>query len=73
MEALRRMPAPARPEKIYGCEVWRKLDWLLKEDKEMLLVDRYPHLIAALLAVFDSQISGGKRYDLAEEGLRAVG
>jgi LmbE family N-acetylglucosaminyl deacetylase len=70
LEALRALPMEARPEKVYGCEVWRKLDWLLAEDKEMLKVDNYPHLISALLAVFDSQISGGKRYDLAEEGLR---
>ncbi len=70
LEALRAMPKDIRPKKVYGCEVWRKLDWLLHEDKEMLWVDQYPHLIGALLAVFDSQISGGKRYDLAEEGLR---
>lgn len=70
LEALRSMPKDQRPEKVYGCEVWRKLDWLLAQDKEMLKVDNYPHLISALLAVFDSQISGGKRYDLAEEGLR---
>jgi hypothetical protein len=27
-------------------------------------------MLRPLLGVFDSQISGGKRYDLAEEGLR---
>lgn len=70
LEALRSLPKEARPQRVYGCEVWRKLDWLLSEDKVMLWVDQYPHLIGALLAVFDSQISGGKRYDLAEEGLR---
>ncbi len=70
LDALRAMPMEHRPKKVYGCEVWRKLDWLLAEDKEMLKVDNFPHLISALLAVFDSQISGGKRYDLAEEGLR---
>lgn len=70
LEALREMPPEMRPEKVYGCEVWRKLDWLLAEDKEMLWVDKYPHLLRPLLGVFDSQISGGKRYDLAEEGLR---
>lgn len=70
LEALRQLPKEMRPQKVYGCEVWRKLDWLLAQDKEMLWVDQYPHLIGALLAVFDSQISGGKRYDLAEEGLR---
>ena len=70
LEALRQLPKEARPQKVYGCEVWRKLDWLLTDDKVMLWVDQFPHLISALIAVFDSQISGGKRYDLAEEGLR---
>ncbi|MDZ4287462.1 MAG: PIG-L family deacetylase [Prosthecobacter sp.] len=70
MEALRALPAEKRPQKVYGCEVWRKLDWLLSEDKAMLWVDKHPHLLRPLLGVFDSQISGGKRYDLAEEGLR---
>lgn len=70
LEALRSLPKEARPQKVYGCEVWRKLDWLLTGDKVMLWVDQYPHLIGALLSVFDSQISGGKRYDLAEEGIR---
>jgi hypothetical protein len=36
----------------------------------MLKVDKFSHLLRPLLGVFDSQISGGKRYDLAEEGLR---
>lgn len=70
LEAIRSLPMEQRPEKVYGCEVWRKLDWLLHEDKAMLWVDKYPHLLRPLLGVFDSQISGGKRYDLAEEGLR---
>jgi LmbE family N-acetylglucosaminyl deacetylase len=70
VEALRMLPKDKRPQKVYGCEVWRKLDWLLSEDKVMLWVDKHPHLLRPLLGVFDSQISGGKRYDLAEEGLR---
>jgi LmbE family N-acetylglucosaminyl deacetylase len=70
LEAIRALPVELRPKKVYGCEVWRKLDWLLSEDKAMLWVDKYPHLLRPLLGVFDSQISGGKRYDLAEEGLR---
>ena len=70
VEALRLLPKDRRPKKVYGCEVWRKLDWLLSEDKVMLWVDKHPHLLRPLLGVFDSQISGGKRYDLAEEGLR---
>lgn len=70
LEALRSLPLERRPARVYGCEVWRKLDWLLAEDKVMLKVDKHPHLLRPLLGVFDSQISGGKRYDLAEEGLR---
>jgi hypothetical protein len=70
IEAIRSLPMESRPKVVYGCEVWRKLDWLLTADKVMLKVDRYSHLLRPLLGVFDSQISGGKRYDLAEEGLR---
>lgn len=70
LEAIRATSKDARPKKVYGCEVWRKLDWLLSQDKAMLKVDKHPHLLRPLLGVFDSQISGGKRYDLAEEGLR---
>ena len=36
----------------------------------MLPVDKFPNMASPLIGVFDSQISGGKRYDLAEEGLR---
>lgn len=70
LEALRALPPEMRPEKVYGCEVWRKLDWPVNDDKVMLWVDKHPHMLRPLLGVFDSQISGGKRYDLAEEGLR---
>jgi LmbE family N-acetylglucosaminyl deacetylase len=70
LEAIRSMPKEMRPKQVLGCEVWRKLDWLLTDDKVMLWVDKFPHLLRPLLGVFDSQISGGKRYDLAEEGLR---
>lgn len=70
LEAIRSLPKDKRPKTVYGCEVWRKLDWLLTNDKVMLWVDKHPHLLRPLLGVFDSQISGGKRYDLAEEGLR---
>jgi hypothetical protein len=58
------------PAKVYGCEVWRDLDWLCREDRVAFDVSGRPHLSAALLGVFDSQISGGKRYDLAAEGRR---
>ncbi len=57
-------------ERIYGAEVWGKLDWLPSRFRHSLDVSYHPKLAADLLAVFASQIDGGKRYDLAEMGLR---
>ena len=68
--AARRLPAGERPRAFYGCEVWRDLDWLLDADKRALDVGARENLAAALVGVFDSQISGGKRYDLATAGRR---
>ena len=70
IQALRSLPPDARPEKVYGCEVWRGLDWMQDSDKIAFDLSRYENLQAALLGVFDSQISGGKRYDLASMGRR---
>ena len=70
LAALRQLPKDALPEQVLGCEVWRDLDWMVDEDKVALPCDRYPNLANALLGVFDSQITGGKRYDLATIGRR---
>ncbi|HWA87853.1 MAG TPA: PIG-L family deacetylase, partial [Opitutus sp.] len=59
IEALRRLPAGRRPARVLGCEVWRDLDWLGDDAKVALDSGRRPELAAALLKVFDSQISGG--------------
>ncbi len=59
-----------RPRRIIGCEVWRDLDWLCDADKVVMPLDRRENLHAALMGVFDSQIAGGKRYDLATAGRR---
>ncbi len=66
--ALRRLPREARPARLYGCEVWRDLDWMIDADKVVLDVSDQENIQAALLGVFDSQIRGGKRYDLATLG-----
>lgn len=68
--AVRRMPPAERPEKIYGCEIWRDLDWLPDDRKVVLDVSDRANISAALSGVFDSQISGGKRYDEAVMGRR---
>jgi LmbE family N-acetylglucosaminyl deacetylase len=68
LEALRSLPADTRPSRVLGCEVWRDLDWLVDSDKAALDAGRHPELAEALLKVFDSQVTGGKRYDLATTG-----
>ena len=68
--AIRSLPVADRPQKLYGCEVWRDLDWMLDSDKVQFDLTKHENLQAALLGVFDSQIAGGKRYDLASMGRR---
>ncbi len=70
LKALRLLPKSLRPNKLYGGEVWRNLDWLLDDDKQALNVSNRPNIAASLVGAFDSQISGGKRYDLATVGRR---
>ena len=70
LDALRKLPNDMKPKKLYACEVWRDLDWLLDEDKVALDVSLYPDLASELLKVFRTQIAGGKRYDLATLGRR---
>jgi len=72
LEAMAELPEDRRPEQVYGCEVWRGLDWLPDDRKVAHNVGGRPHLAAALSGVFDSQIAGGKRYDLAIDGRRAA-
>ncbi len=68
--ALRRLPKARRPPKVIGCEAWRSLDWLCDPDKVVMPLDGQEELADALLGVFDSQVGGGKRYDLATRGRR---
>jgi len=63
--AIRGLPQEMRPGKLFGCEVWRGLDWMLDEDKTVFALDRHENVAMSLVGVFDSQIAGGKRYDLA--------
>jgi len=70
IEACRTLPAAERPRQLLGGEVWRDLDWQSGADRLALDVTPRENLIAALIGVFDSQITGGKRYDLALLGRR---
>ena len=70
IQAIRLLPVGERPGKVYGCEIWRDLDWVPDSRKVALPVNGRKNLQSALNGVFDSQISGGKRYDLAVMGRR---
>ena len=70
IQALRRLPKEIRPKKVYGCEVWRNLDWLPDEIKTVFDVSAEPELQAALIDVFESQVEGGKNYTEAIVGRR---
>jgi len=70
IQALREMPAAERPKRVFGCEVWRGLDWMQDKEKVVHNVAAHENLAATLNGVFDSQIAGGKRYDLATLGRR---
>ena len=70
LEAVLRVPTAKRPATIYGCEVWRDLDWLDDSEKVALPVGRLPELERKLIAVFDSQVMGGKDYVSAAIGRR---
>lgn len=70
--ALRQISSEYRPKALYGMEVWRSLDWLPDADKLTFDASAHPNIAASLSACFDSQISGGKRYDTAILGRRAA-
>lgn len=70
IKAIRLMDKKDRPKHLYGCEVWRDLDWLLDNEKISFNVSGKPNLASSLVEVFDSQIDGAKRYDLATIGRR---
>jgi len=72
LEAIRALPTDRRPKRVLGCEVWRDLDWLADADKVALDTSAHPELAVTLLRVFDSQVTGGKRYDEATVGRRAA-
>jgi len=70
ISALRRLNPEDRPQFLWGCEGWRGLDWMLDSDKVIHDLKSSRKLASSLLAVFNSQIGGGKQYDRATIGRR---
>jgi LmbE family N-acetylglucosaminyl deacetylase len=60
VEDLKQLLRAAQPQIVY----------LLDDAKQVLPVSARTNIAAALVGVFDSQVSGGKRYDLATAGRR---
>ena len=72
IKAIRQLPQDVRPKKLYGGEVWRSLDWVNDNEKTVFDVTEHQNMAMALVSLFDSQVAGGKRYDLATQGRRAA-
>jgi len=66
--AIRSLPPEKRPKKLWGCEVWRSLDWLPESVRTVVDSEKGTGLASSLLPMFESQVEGGKRYDEAYIG-----
>lgn len=72
VQALRSLPEELIPEHVYGCEVWRGMEWLPARWRVAFDCSRRQKLQRQLLKVFRTQIESGKRYDRAVPGRRAA-
>lgn len=72
IQAIRKLDKDERPKKLYGCEVWRGLDWVNDEEKVVFDVSKQQNLANALISLYDSQICVGTRYDLSITGRRSA-
>lgn len=70
IKAIRSLKKEEQPKLLYGCEVWRGLDWISDDRKIGFDVSRNEKLQKKLLNVFESQIAGGKAYTKASIGRR---
>ncbi len=70
IDALRKLDQSERPTRFFGSEVWRTPDRMLDADKAQMSIFDHENIQFALLGVYDSQITAGKRYDLTSMGGR---
>jgi hypothetical protein len=62
---IRIQPQEQRPDKLYGWEVWRELDWMVDSENVPLHLSTRGNLPVALLDFLDSKIGSGRGYELA--------
>jgi len=72
INGIRAVEKELRPKKLFGCEVWGGLDWLLEKDRVEFDVGANVELAKKLIGSFSSQINGGKNYEKASIGRRAA-
>jgi LmbE family N-acetylglucosaminyl deacetylase len=74
IEALRAVAAETgwMPERVYGAEHWRGLDWLVHCDRVALPVHDPEKISDQLLHVYKSQMMGVRQFDQAVRGRRIV-
>ena len=74
ISALRAVAAETgwRPERVYGCEHWRGLDWLVHCDRVALPVHDPEHIADQLLHVYASQMMDVRKFDQAVRCRRVV-
>jgi len=72
INALRNTKCKYKPNKLYGSEVWRDLDWLDDKYKVEFDVSGSSELGLKLLEAFKSQIINGKNYHKAVIARRTV-
>ena len=70
IEAIKLMAPEDRPKKLFGCEVWRSLDWLPSSLKIEFDVSNEASLRDDLLKCFPSQTQDSKNYAEAVNGRR---
>ncbi len=72
LQAIRSLPKAKRPKRVLGCEIWRDLDWLNDATSRSCPWIASRTSPPSLNGVYDSQITGGKRYDIAVAGRRTA-
>ncbi len=69
IRALRTLPDDKKPDRVFGCEVWGDLDWVLPAEKIVLDVTGHDTLAQKVLGEFTTQLDS-KRYVDAALGRR---
>ena len=49
IKAIRELPEETRPKHLYGCEVWRSLDWVNDDDRVSFGIDAHTNIAASLV------------------------